>query len=107
MAMSERTLVRLAWSTWAASIALLATGVGMLLAVRYPFPTAPVYGYWRETTILPPVYATLGLVVATRRLRHPVGWLLIGVGLTGSMQLGRVSEVGGFCEMFLAWDEET
>jgi hypothetical protein len=84
---SERTLVRLAWSTWATAIALLAIGVGMLLTVHYGFSGAPAYDYWRETTIVPAVYATLGLVIATRRPRHPVGWLLIGCGLNGSVQL--------------------
>jgi hypothetical protein len=87
MARRERTRIRLAWSTWAASLALLATGVGMLLVVRYRYPGVPAYGYWRETTIIPGVYGTLGLVIATRRPRHPVGWLLIGLGLAGSLQL--------------------
>jgi hypothetical protein len=87
MSMRERTLIRLAWSTWVTAIALLATGIAMLLAVHYHFPGAPAYGQWRETTILPTVYVTLGLVIATRRPRHPVGWLLIGCGLTGSVQL--------------------
>jgi hypothetical protein len=87
MARSERTLIRLAWSTWAASLALLATGVGMLLVVRYRYPGVPAYGYWRESTIIPGVYGTLGLVIATRRPQHPVGWLLIGLGLAGSLQL--------------------
>jgi hypothetical protein len=87
MARSERTLIRLAWCTWAPSLALLATGVGMLLVVRYRYPGVPAYGYWRESTIIPGVYGTLGLVIATRRPRHPVGWLLIGLGLAGSLQL--------------------
>jgi hypothetical protein len=87
MARSEQTLIRLAWSTWAASLALLATGIGMLLVLRYRYPGVPAYGYWRETTIIPGVYGTLGLVIATRRPRHPVGWLLIGLGLAGSLQL--------------------
>jgi hypothetical protein len=73
MTRRERTLIRLAWSTWAASLALLATGVGMLLVVRYRYPGVPAYGYWRESTIIPGVYGTLGLVIATRRPRHPVG----------------------------------
>jgi hypothetical protein len=84
---SERNLIRLAWTTWGAAIALVATGVGMLLAVHYRFPGVAAYYYWRETTILPAVYASLGLVIATRRPRHPIGWLLIGIGLVGSMQL--------------------
>jgi hypothetical protein len=101
VAVSERTLVRLAWSTWAASIALVATGVGMLLAVHYGFPGVPAYDYWRETTILPAVYATLGLIIATRRPRHPIGWLLIGCGLTGSMQLvtGQYAALAGAADL--------
>jgi len=87
MARSQQTLIRLAWSTWAASLALLATGVGMLLVVRYRYPGVPAYEYWRESTIIPAGYATLGLVIATRRPRHPVGWLLVGLGLAGSLQL--------------------
>jgi hypothetical protein len=86
MAMSERTLVRLAWTTWATAIALVAAGVGMQLTLRYRFPTLASGSYSGETTIIPSVYATLGLVIATRRPRHPVGWLLIGCGLTASIQ---------------------
>jgi hypothetical protein len=93
----ERGLIRLAWSTWGAAIALVATGVAMLLAVHYRFPGVPAYDYWRETTILPAVYASLGLVIATRRPRHPIGWLLMGIGLVGSMQLvaGQYSALAG------------
>jgi hypothetical protein len=84
---SERTLVRLAWATWGLAIALVATGVGMLLAVHYRFPGVPAYGYWRESSLEPTAYAVLGLVIATRRPRHPIGWLLMGLGVSGSMQL--------------------
>jgi hypothetical protein len=34
-------------------------------------------------------------------------WLISVATLPPMPLLGRVSEVGGFCEMFLAWDEET
>jgi hypothetical protein len=84
---SERTLVRLAWATWAVAIALVATGVGMLLAVHYRSPGVPAYYYWRESSLQPTAYAVLGLVIATRRPRHPIGWLLMGLGVIGSMQL--------------------
>jgi hypothetical protein len=84
---SERTLVRLAWATWAVAVALVATGVGMLLVVHYRFPGVPAYYYWRESSLQPTAYAVLGLVIATRRPRHPIGWLLMGLGVIGSMQL--------------------
>jgi hypothetical protein len=59
------------------------------------------YYYWRETTILPAVYVSLGLVIATRRPRHPIGWLLIGIGLVGSMQLvaGQYSVLAGAADL--------
>jgi hypothetical protein len=84
---SERTLVRLAWATWAVAFALVATGVGMLLVVHYRFPGVPAYYYWRESSLQPTAYAVLGLVIATRRPRHPIGWLLMGLGVIGSIQL--------------------
>ena len=86
MSVHERTLVRLAWCAWAAAIALVAAEVGMLLAVNYGFPGARTYDYG-VVSIFAPVYATLGLVVATRRPRHPIGWLLMGCGLTIAMQV--------------------
>jgi hypothetical protein len=86
LSVSERTLVRLAWCAWAAAIALVAAEVGMLLAVNYGFSGARTYDYGM-VTIFAPVYATLGLVVATRRPRHPIGWLLMGCGLTIAMQV--------------------
>jgi hypothetical protein len=84
---SDRTLVRLAWATWAVAIVLVAIGVGMLLVVHYRFSGVPAYGYWRESSIQPTAYAVLGLVIATRRPRHPIGWLLMGLGVVGSIQL--------------------
>jgi hypothetical protein len=84
---SERTLVRLAWATWAVAVALVATGVGMLLVVHYRFPGVPAYYYWRESSLQPTAFAVLGLVIATRRPRHAIGWLLMGLGVIGSMQL--------------------
>jgi hypothetical protein len=101
MAVRERTLIRLAWSTWGAAIALVATGVAMLLGVHYQFPGVPAYDYWRETTIMPAVYASLGLVIATRRPRHPIGWLFLGFGLIGSMQLvaGQYGALAGAADL--------
>jgi hypothetical protein len=84
---SERTLVRLAWATWAVAVALVATGVGMLLVVHYRFPGVPAYYYGRKSSLQPTAFAVLGLVIATRRPRHAIGWLLMGLGVIGSMQL--------------------
>jgi len=85
--MSDAALVRLGWGTWAMSIALVAAGVAMLLAVHYGFPGVAAYDYWRESTVLPTVYATVGLMITKNRPRHPVGWLLVGFALIGALQL--------------------
>jgi len=51
-------------------------------------------------TIFAPVYATLGLVIAIRRPRHPVGWLLLGFGLAVSLQVA----VGQYAALAAAAD---
>jgi hypothetical protein len=99
-AVSERTLVRLAWSTWALSIALVATAVGMFVAVHYGFPGAQTYDYG-EVSVFPPVFASLGLVVAARQPRHSIGWLMIGFGLSVSLQLvaGQYAALAGAADL--------
>jgi hypothetical protein len=74
----------LAWALWALTFAGLAGGtrldhlirqaggaeVDLLNAAAYPVILAAISA------------ATVGLVVASRRPRHPVGWLLLATGLT-------------------------
>src|SRR6266540_2425465 len=95
--MTRRTAARAAWSLWGLSVALAAGGV-----------LAGVYGgaYSRSAqvpAVLPDlhksmrddlsfavwilVFTTLGALVAARRWRNPVGWLLLAEGLAWDVQL--------------------
>jgi hypothetical protein len=95
--MTRRTAARLAWSLWGLSVAMAAGG--MLVGV---------YGgaYSRSAQIpavLPDlhnnvgnhlafalwilVFTTLGALVAARRWRNPVGWLLLAEGLAWDVEL--------------------
>jgi hypothetical protein len=83
-ALAPRWPTWLAWALWALTFAGLAggtrldhlirqaggTAVDLLNAAAYPVILAAISA------------ATVGLVVATRRPRHPVGWLLLATGLT-------------------------
>jgi hypothetical protein len=80
----------LAWALWALTIAGLGgvfwldhlmrqaggAEVDLLNAAAYPVVLAAVSA------------ATVGAVVASRRYRHPVGWLLLATGLTMVVDLG-------------------
>ncbi len=73
--MSERGLGQLAWGVAAIVVALLAAN-GMLLAVDGR-AAADLLGEQAPWLINSAVAASLGLLIAVRRPRHPIGWLLL------------------------------
>jgi signal transduction histidine kinase len=85
--MGTRTAVRLAWALWALTLAVMVPGVLLWATAGFPPPprSEPVAGAgatflvltWTLTAAL---FATIGLVVATRRPRNPIGWLCILAG---------------------------
>lgn len=87
--MSLRAVTRLAWTSWAAAIALGLCAI-ILAVLRLPETLPP-----EREGILPlvvalvmtaAVYATVGALVASRRPENPIGWifLAIGVGLAAT-----------------------
>jgi hypothetical protein len=96
-AMTGRTAARLAWSLWALSFALAAGGVlvgayggvysrsaqipAVLEDLHSSVGSDLVFALW----IL--VFTTMGALVAARRWRNPVGWLLLAEGLVWDLQL--------------------
>ena len=101
MSVSERTSSASPGATWAAAIALLATGVGMLLVVHYRFPGVPAYDYWREIDHHPG-----GVRHPGAGDRHPAapapGRLAAhGLGVIGSMQLvaGQYAALAGAADL--------
>ncbi len=95
--MTRRTAARLAWSLWGLSVALAAGGVlvgayGGVYSRSAHIPAALTdlhssvandlaFALW----IL--VFTTMGALVAARRWRNPVGWLLLAEGLVWDVQL--------------------
>ena len=95
--MSRRTAARLAWSLWALSVALAAGGV--LVAVyggayrrsdQVPAVLGDLHSSLLDGLIFAAwilVFTTMGALVAARRWRNPVGWLLLAQGLVWDIQL--------------------
>jgi hypothetical protein len=88
----------LAGLLYVAVLALVGLAVGVWLVVHRPVPGAVGYGYWREGMITTLTWATVGAVITTRRPEHPVGWLFLGAGLVGALQL----VTGEYAAAFLA-----
>jgi hypothetical protein len=90
------SVVRLAWSLWAACLALivlallldfLRTGTflsdpwHMLSNHRFVYPIYAVL-----TGVLSLVYPTIGALIVSRLPRNPIGWIFCGVGLLYQLQ---------------------
>jgi hypothetical protein len=82
--MSLRTASRLAWSLWAATLALVA---GALLLGVANHPETPLYVYWVESTLINPTFATLGALIVSRRPGNVLGWIFCLTGITGGVQI--------------------
>jgi hypothetical protein len=93
-----RSASRLAWLLFVLALVLVGLAVGLWLVVHRPVAGAVGYGYWREGMVTTLAYATVGALISTRRPEHPVGWLFLGAGLVGALQL----VTGEFAAAFLA-----
>ena len=78
------TAARIAWSLWAATLALVVGAHVLALANR---PLAPLYGYWIESTLIGPTFATLGVLIVSQRPRNIIGWLFLLPSVASGMQL--------------------
>jgi hypothetical protein len=71
----------LAWALWALAMLGLAAGFWLEVLLRRAGRSDPL-----DTAVAPTVAtvsaATVGAVLAGRRPRHPVGWLLLACGLS-------------------------
>jgi hypothetical protein len=72
--MSRRTAAWVAWSLCALSLALTALSL-TLLALNRSEPSAPVYVFWLENTVLPVSFSIIGAIIAARLPANPLGWL--------------------------------
>src|SRR6266487_1739776 len=86
--MATRTAVRLAWSLWALTIAVLVPGSLLWAASGFPPPPGSESASGAGGTFLVltwiltyVMFASIGAVIASRRPQNPIGWLCAGAGL--------------------------
>jgi len=62
---------------------LVLTGLSIILWVllNLPDPDVPIYEYWVHATAIAIAFSTVGAIIASRRPKHPVGWLFCAIGL--------------------------
>jgi signal transduction histidine kinase len=75
---------RIAWTVWAASIALAITSVLVDAAARTPQRDVGEYLFSVATIVL---YATVGMLITSRQRGNRVGWLFAWVGFSASGSL--------------------
>jgi hypothetical protein len=78
-----RTARRVAWGLWSVATAVIA--VGMILVVLTRSVSDPSYANWYLWLLFMLGYLsfpTVGLLIAVRQPTNPLGWLLLGIGLT-------------------------
>jgi hypothetical protein len=83
--MSIRAATRLAWSMCALSSVLTALSL-LLLSLSWSRPDVNVFDYWVETTTIAVAFSTVGALIASRRPRHPVGWLFCTIGFLAGVE---------------------
>ena len=83
---SARALVWLAWSVCALSLVLTALGL-LLLALNRSHPDAPVFDFAFRATVIVASCSTVGVLIASRRPAHPIGWIFSAIGLLSGVHL--------------------
>ena len=78
--MSHRAAAWLAWSMWALCVALFASAASLdFFNPSLPTRGGPIFGSYIWIALL--AYPTVGAIVASRRPKNLVGWILCGIGL--------------------------
>ena len=79
----SRLRPRVAWGLWSVATAVIA--VGMILVVVTRSVSDPSYANWYLWLLFMLGYLsfpTVGLIIAGRQPANPLGWVLLGIGLT-------------------------
>jgi hypothetical protein len=82
--MSARATAWIAWSVWAITLGLLAAALLIGMTNR---PEALLYDYWLESTLITPTFATLGVLIVSRRPGNVIGWIFLALSVAGSLQM--------------------
>ena len=78
--MSHRTASWVAFSMCALSLASAALAA-LLLVRNLSYPNPYVFDLWVQGIMIPITCSTVGIIIASRRPHHPIGWLFCAVGL--------------------------
>jgi hypothetical protein len=84
--MGTRVAAWLAWSVFAFSLVLTALGL-VFLALDRSHPVAPPFEFAFRATVITASCSSVGVLIATRRPAHPIGWLFGVVGLLSGVHL--------------------
>jgi hypothetical protein len=82
--MSAHATAWIAWSVWASTLGLIAGGLLIGVTNR---PETPLYDYWIESTLITPTFATLGVLIVSRRPGNVIGWIFLILSVAGSLQM--------------------
>ncbi len=84
--MSRSVAVWLAWSVFALSLVLTALGL-LFLAMNRSHPGAPDFEFDFRSVVIVASCSTVGVLIASRRPAHPIGWLFSAIGLLSGLHL--------------------
>ena len=85
--MQPGTRTVLAWSLWLAAFGCCAAGLAVTLAVTRPLTFGVLAEGAARALVYPLGYATIGLVLSSRRPANPIGWLYAAAGLAWSLSI--------------------
>ena len=83
---SARASAWLAWSVCALSLVLTALGL-VFLALNRSHPGAPDFDFAFRATVIVASCSTVGVLIASRRPAHPIGWLFSAISLLSGVHL--------------------
>jgi hypothetical protein len=70
------------------ALSLVLTALGLLfLALNRSHPGAPVFEFAFRGTVMVASCSSVGVLIASRRSAHPIGWLFSGLGLLSGVHL--------------------
>jgi hypothetical protein len=81
-----RAAAWLAWFVCAFSLVLTALGL-VFLALNRSHPGVPVFEFAFRATVITASCSSVGVVIASRRPAHPIGWLFGALGLLSGVHL--------------------
>jgi hypothetical protein len=84
--MSRSVAVLLAWSVCALSLVLCALGL-VFLALNRSHPGTPAFEIAFQGAVMVVAWSAVGVLIASRRPAHPIGWLFSALGLLSGVQL--------------------